>query len=86
MTFSLQEMSALSVSELQAEMSPRISGADVLELLDPNKFSRPKAQVLDVRSPDLYPFNTLRSTYPVVAKPGAAYNSPLSRSKRHQAW
>ncbi|KAE8749565.1 hypothetical protein FOCC_FOCC003831 [Frankliniella occidentalis] len=48
------EMSAQTVAELQAESCPRISGADLLDLLDSSKFPRPKVMVIDIRSPELY--------------------------------
>lgn len=48
------EMSAQTVAELQAESSPRISGADLVDLLDSVKFPRPKVLVIDIRSPELY--------------------------------
>lgn len=47
------ELSPLTVAELQSEMSPRISGADLVELIN-TKFSRPKVLVIDVREADEY--------------------------------
>ncbi|KAK3907313.1 TBC domain-containing protein kinase-like protein [Frankliniella fusca] len=52
------EMSAQSVAELQAESCPRISGADLLDLLDSSKFPRPKVLVVDVRNPELFHLGT----------------------------
>lgn len=52
----MQELSPLTVAELQGEMSPRISGADLVELIN-TKFSRPKVLVLDVREVDEYPLD-----------------------------
>lgn len=49
-------MSAQTVAELQAESCPRISGADLLDLLDSVKFPRPKVLVIDIRGPELYPY------------------------------
>nr|CAD7417893.1 unnamed protein product [Timema poppensis] len=48
------EISPITVAELQSEFCPRISAADVLDLLDMNhaKFSRPKVVVVDIRPPD----------------------------------
>nr|CAD7393109.1 unnamed protein product [Timema cristinae] len=48
------EISPITVAELQSEFCPRISAADVLDLLDMNhaKFSRPKVIVVDIRPPD----------------------------------
>lgn len=48
-------MGAQTVAELQSESCPRISGADLLDLLDSSKFPRRKALVIDIRSPELYP-------------------------------
>ncbi|XP_075234514.1 TBC domain-containing protein kinase-like protein isoform X2 [Lycorma delicatula] len=47
------EMSEQPVSELQSEFSPRISGADLLDLLN-TKYSRPKVLVIDVRDHEAY--------------------------------
>ena len=49
-------MSPQTVAELQAEYCPRISGADLIDLLDSSKFPRPKVLVIDVRNPELYPY------------------------------
>lgn len=47
------EMSPLSVAQLHNEFSPRISGADLLQLLN-SKATRPKLLIIDVRDHDLY--------------------------------
>jgi hypothetical protein len=51
-------MSALSVDELKSEPCPRISGKDMLDLLDPakEKYSKPCLVLVDIRSTGLYPF------------------------------
>ncbi|XP_047004148.1 TBC domain-containing protein kinase-like protein isoform X1 [Schistocerca americana] len=50
------EMSPIPLSELQKEFCPRISAANLLELMDikQNKFSKSKVVVVDVRPPDEY--------------------------------
>lgn len=55
LSFFLQELSGLTLAELKVELSPRISGADLVELLS-TKFSRPKVFVVDVREHQEYPF------------------------------
>ncbi|KAK7791421.1 hypothetical protein R5R35_014447 [Gryllus longicercus] len=50
------EMTPIPVSELQSEFCPRISAANLLELLDLQhiKYSRPKVIVVDIRSSEEY--------------------------------
>lgn len=50
------EMTPISVSELQGEICPRISAANLLELLDlqHTKYSRPKVVIVDVRPSEEY--------------------------------
>lgn len=54
-------MTPLTVAELQKEFCPRISAANLLELLDikQTKFSRPKVVTVDIRPPEEYPWNML---------------------------
>lgn len=58
----MQELSGLTLAELQVELSPRISGADLVELLS-TKFSRPKVFVVDVREHQEYPFDVAFGAY-----------------------
>ncbi|XP_071452434.1 TBC domain-containing protein kinase-like protein [Hetaerina americana] len=48
------EMSPIPISMLQSESCPRVSGAELIELLDLEhiRFSRPKAIVVDIRNTD----------------------------------
>lgn len=52
-------MSELTVSELKSEPCPRISGKDMLELLDPTreKYTKPRLVLVDIRTAELYPCN-----------------------------
>lgn len=52
----LQELTGVSLAELQTETSPRISGGDLVELLN-TKFSRPKVFIIDIREHFEYPFS-----------------------------
>ncbi|XP_054260034.1 TBC domain-containing protein kinase-like protein [Macrosteles quadrilineatus] len=61
------ELTGVTLAELQSEVSPRISGADLIELLS-TKFSRPKVFVVDIRR---------REDYSEGAIPGSV-NIPLS--------
>lgn len=58
-------MSEQPVSELQNEFSPRISGADLLDLLN-TKYSRPKVLVIDVRDHEAYPFKSFNKFYKFI--------------------
>lgn len=78
----MQELTGLTLAELKIELSPRISGADLVELLS-TKFSRPKVFVVDVREHQEYPFvvafvlfifDTVTLLYPVVTLNQAHFN------------
>ncbi|XP_068083084.1 TBC domain-containing protein kinase-like protein [Anabrus simplex] len=55
------EMSAIPVAELQSEFCPRISAADLLDLLDlkQTKYTRPKVVAVDIRSQEEYTRGTV---------------------------
>lgn len=58
----LQELTGMSLDELKVEISPRISGADLIELLN-TKFSRPKVFIVDIRNQQEYPFQNVFVKY-----------------------